>query len=104
MSCGWFRTWFYLFKKVPGKLFNTIYYILASLVIFVGAGLSADLLWNIADITMGAMALINIPTMFILGKYAIRAFNDYENKIRTGHSIDFKVQDIDLPQDVDCWK
>ena len=40
----------------------------------------------------------------ILGKYAIRAFNDYENKIRTGHSIDFKVQDIDLPQDVDCWK
>ena len=98
------QCWFYLFKKVPGKLFNTIYYILASLVIFVGAGLSADLLWNIADITMGAMALINIPTMFILGKYAIRAFNDYENKIRTGHSIDFKVQDIDLPQDVDCWK
>ena len=53
------RSWLFLFKKMPGKTFMRIYYIIASLLIFVGAGLNASLLWGIADITMGAMALIN---------------------------------------------
>ena len=98
------QCWFYIFRKVPDKVFNTVYHIAAALVIFIGAGLSADLLWNIADITMGAMAVINIPAMFILGKYAIRAFKDYEYKVKSGRSLDFKVKDINLPQEVDCWK
>ena len=44
--------------KIPSKTFMRVYYIIASMVIFVGAGLSADLLWNIADITMGGMTII----------------------------------------------
>ena len=41
----------HIMKKVPSKAFYAVYYIIASLVILVGAGLSADLLWGIADIT-----------------------------------------------------
>ncbi|MBQ4515348.1 MAG: alanine:cation symporter family protein [Clostridia bacterium] len=95
---------FYLTKKVPGKTFKRIYYVIASLVIFVGSGLSADLLWNIADVTMGAMTIINMPAIIILSKYALRALNDFENKRREGKDLEFRASDIDLPHEVDWWK
>ncbi len=95
---------FFMLKKKPGKLGMYTYYIIAALIIFVGAGLSADLLWSIADITMGVMALINIPVIVILGKYAFRALKDYEKKVKAGEELTFKAKDIDLPHEVDAWK
>ncbi len=95
---------FFILKKKPSKPVLYTYYIVASLVIFIGAGLKAGLLWDIADITMGIMALINIPIMFILGKYAFRALKDYEKKAKKGNEINFKAKDINLPDQVDCWQ
>ncbi len=95
---------FFMLKRKPGKVFSSIYYIIASLIIFVGAGLSAGLLWDIADITMGLMALINVPVIIILGKYAIRALRDYEGKLKNGEKMSFKASDIGLPHQVDGWK
>ena len=94
----------YIMKKQPSKLFMHIYHVVCALVIFVGAGLSADLLWNIADITMGAMTLINIPVIIILGKYAIRAINDYSRQRKEGKSPVFYADSIDLPHKVDYWQ
>ncbi|MBO5743705.1 MAG: alanine:cation symporter family protein, partial [Clostridia bacterium] len=94
----------HLIGKVPSKTFMRIYYIIASLLIFIGASLSADLLWNIADITMGAMTIINIPVIIILSKYAVRALKDYEQKRKNGDELSFKAKDIQLPHDVDYWK
>ncbi len=98
------RSWFFLFKKMPGKMFMRIYYVIASLIIFVGAGLNAELLWGIADITMGAMALINMPVIIILSKYAIRALKDYEEQRKAGKDPEFRKASIDLKHDVDYWQ
>ncbi len=98
------RSWFFIFKKMPGKTFMRIYYVIASLIIFVGAGLNAELLWGIADITMGAMALINMPVIIILSKYAIRALKDYEAQRKEGKDPEFKKTSIDLKHDVDYWQ
>lgn len=94
----------YILKRTPSKAFNTVYYILASLVIFVGAGLSADLLWGIADITMGGMALINMPVILILGKYAMRALNNFTAQRKAGKEPTFRASDINLPHSVDYWQ
>ena len=93
----------HILKKVPSKKVQTAYHIVAAIVIFVGAGLSADMLWNIADITMGAMTLINMPVIVILGKYAIRAVNDYVKQRKEGKDPVFKAEDIDLPHKTDYW-
>lgn len=93
----------YICKRNPSKRFMNITYIILSLIIFVGAGLSADLLWNIADITMGCMAIINIPVILILSKYAFRALKDYETQTKQGKNPVFKAKNIDLPHDVDYW-
>ena len=87
----------------PSKIFNYIYYTVASLLIFVGAGLSAGLLWDIADVFMGLMALINMPVIFLLGKYAFRALADYKNKKREGLKDDFCAADIGITDPDNFW-
>lgn len=94
----------HILKKVPSKKVQHAYHIVAAIVIFAGAGLSADMLWNIADITMGAMTLINMPVIFILSKYAVRAINDYVKQRKDGEEPVFKAKNIGLPHDVDYWK
>ncbi len=94
---------FFIFKKMPSKTFMRIYYIIASLVILLGAGLSADLLWGIADITMGAMTIINMPVILYLGKYAYRALKDYEKQRKDSVEPVFKAKNIDLPHKTDYW-
>ena len=93
----------FIMGKIPSKKFMRVYYIIASLVIFVGAGLSADLLWNIADITMDGMTIINMPVILILGKYAFRALKDYDKQRKQGKTPVFKAENIGLPHDVDYW-
>ncbi len=94
----------FIMGKIPSKKFMRVYYIIASLVIFVGAGLSADLLWNIADITMGGMTIINMPVILFLGKYAFGALKDYDKQRKQGKTPVFKAKNIGLPHDVDYWK
>ena len=94
---------FYILKKEPSKTAKNIYYILASLVILLGAVLSADLLWNFADMTMGVMTLINIPVLFILSKYSNRALKDYELQIKEGKTPIFKPKKSEFQFENDVW-
>lgn len=90
--------------KVPGKKFTAFYRIIASLLILLGAGLKAGLLWDISDVLMGAMTIINIPVIIILGKYALRTLKDYEAQKKAGKVPMFKAKNINLPHEVDYWK
>ncbi|MBO5231835.1 MAG: alanine:cation symporter family protein [Clostridia bacterium] len=98
------KCWGHIAGREPSKNFKQIYYIIASLIIFVGAGLSADFLWNVADITMGLMTLINMPVIIILSKYAVAAIKDYEIQRKQGKNPVFYAKNINLPHDVDYWK
>ncbi|MBR2404189.1 MAG: alanine:cation symporter family protein [Clostridia bacterium] len=93
----------YILGKVPCKKIQTASHIIAALVIFAGAGLSADLLWNIADVTMGAMTIINMPVILVLGKYVLRALKDYDSQRKAGKDPVFHAKDIDLPHKIDYW-
>lgn len=94
----------FILGREPGKVFMTIYHIVASLLIFVGAGLSADLLWNISDVLMGGMTLINIPVILILGRYAYRALNDYVKQRKEGKEPVFIAKNIGIEEETDYWK
>ncbi len=94
---------FYILKREPGKVIKGVYHALAVAVIFLGAILSADLLWDFADMTMGIMTLINIPVIFILGKYVMRALNDYETQKKEGREPVFKPNDGEYPTEDNVW-
>jgi AGCS family alanine or glycine:cation symporter len=98
------KSFHYLMGRQPGKGFLYTYYIIACGVILLGAGLNAGLLWNIADLTMGAMTLINMPVILLMSKYAVRCLNDYTRQRKEGKEPKFRAKDIDLPHKVDCWE
>ena len=97
------RCLFYMIGREPGKKAKNICHIISSAVIFIGAGLSADLLWNIADITMGGMTLINMPVILWLGKYVFRALKDYDNQLKESKDPVFKAKSIGLQYHTDYW-
>ena len=90
-------------KRVPSKQFMVVFRIVAVLLIFVGAGLSIDLVWNLADVLMGVMVMINIPVIFILARPALAALKDYTAQRKTGRNPVFKAASIDLKEKTDYW-
>ncbi|MDO4287192.1 MAG: alanine/glycine:cation symporter family protein [Eubacteriales bacterium] len=94
----------FLLGHEPGKQFMRVYHIIASVVIFVGAGLSAGLLWDIADVTMGCMTIINMPVILYLSKYVFRTLKDYERRLKNHEPMEFHAKDIGLPHQVDYWQ
>ena len=61
------------------------------------------LVWNMADVLMGLMALINLPVILILGGPAIRAMQDYMKQKKEGKDPEFKAADIQLKDKTDFW-
>ncbi|NLY46356.1 MAG: alanine:cation symporter family protein [Tissierella sp.] len=82
----------------------TIFRAVAVIVIFVGTGLEFGVAWDTADVLMAAMALINIPVIFILKDVAIDCLNDYTKQKREGKNPVFRAKDINLKDDVDFWE
>lgn len=92
-------------NKKPSDGFMKIFYVVAALVVFVGAIISMDAAWALADITMGLMALINIPCCVILGGVAIKALKNYEEQRREGKESVFHAKAIGLdPEELDYWE
>lgn len=62
------------------------------------------MLWNIADVLMGVMAIINIPMILILPNTAMKALKDYERRLKMGMNPVLKSKDIGMKEKLDCWK
>ena len=94
----------YIHKKQPGKCFMVGFRIVCALVVFVGAGMEMSMLWNISDVLMGVMAIINIPVILILSNTAMKAMKDYESQLKVGKNPVFRSADIGISQELDCWR
>lgn len=94
----------YIANRESGKTVRILTRVMLAVLTFVGSVLSADLLWNIADLTMGFMIVINVPVIAFLSKYVFRALKDYEKQKKAGVNPVFYVKNIDLPYEVDYWK
>ena len=94
----------HLLGKEPSKVFNYVYYIIASILILLGAGLNSSVLWDVADILMGLMAIINMVVITILSPKAIKALKDYTKKKKTGEECVFLAKDIGITEKLDYWQ
>ena len=93
----------YIYGKVPGKTFMLLYRIFAALVVLFGAAHKQALAWDIGDLLMGIMALINLPSIFLLGKIALNALKDYEKQRKEGKDPVFHAADIGIQEKLDFW-
>jgi len=93
---------------IAGKPLNLrtvkAFHIFACLVVFLGALLDFGLVWNLADVLMGVMAIINLPVIVILGKTATDALKDYTRQRKAGKDPVFKASTIHLKEQTDFWQ
>jgi AGCS family alanine or glycine:cation symporter len=54
-----------------------------------GSVASLPVVWNLADASMGMMALINIIALILLSKLAIKIIKDYETQLKAGKTPEF---------------
>jgi AGCS family alanine or glycine:cation symporter len=71
--------------------------------VFVGAQMSIDLAWNLADIFMGVQALINIVCILVLGKWAFAALKDYDGQRSLGLDPTFVADRIEGIPETEFW-
>ena len=93
----------YIAKRTLSKKVMMVFNLCACGVIFLGALLDFGLVWNLADVLMGIMALINLPVIVLLGGPALAALKDYAAQLKAGQNPVFKAASIGLGQKTDFW-
>lgn len=78
----------YLFKnsqnKSAFKLTQNIFRVILCAMVFVGAIMSADVVWNFGSAGVGAMAWFNVIAIILLTKPGIATLKDYERQKKLG--------------------
>ena len=93
----------YIAKRQLSEKAMNIFRIIACVVIFGGALLDFGMVWNLADVFMGIMALINLPVIVILGKTALKTLQDYVDQRKAGKNPVFHASTVGLEGQVDFW-
>lgn len=77
----------------------------AGVVVLFGAIASLDLVWSIGDLCMACLTACNLVAILALGKYALRALQDYREQKRRGiRSPIFHRSTLkEIEKDIECW-
>lgn len=95
----------FICKGQPGKQTMMVFHLMCVLAIFLGAGLSASATWDIADLLMAMMCMINLPACLVLSGVVFRAAKDYQEQRAAGENPVFKAKDIGLDdKELVFWK
>ncbi len=91
-----------LFIKNNKVLLNA-FRVTCIIAVFLGAQADAKTVWNISDLLMGLMAVVNIVVILLIGNIAIKALKDYSKQKKEGKVPVFVAKDIGI-NDTECWK
>ncbi|MGL4108522.1 alanine/glycine:cation symporter family protein [Clostridium sp. LP20] len=87
------------------KSYLNIYRILVALMVFFGSIANLQVVWNLADVFMGLMAVINLIAIALLGKIAFKALEDYRLQKKAGIKDPvFKASSIPELKNVEEWQ
>ncbi len=82
------------------KILLNVFRVTCVVAIFLGAQADFSLVWNLADVTMGFMAIVNIIAIFLLGKIALKVLKDYEEQKKAGKNPVFREENVGLSNTV----
>ncbi|WP_427110097.1 alanine/glycine:cation symporter family protein [Lysinibacillus xylanilyticus] len=69
-----------------------------------GSLAQVELVWNLADLFMGLMAIINITIILLLGKIAFQVLDDFTMQRNAGKNPVFYAKSIPKLKNTDCWE
>jgi len=82
-----------------------LFRILCGSMVMFGALASLEMVWGMADICMGVMAIFNLIAITLLGKYAFRLLEDYRMQKKKGikDPVFSRNKMKDIEEDIECW-
>ncbi|MDU1538438.1 MAG: alanine/glycine:cation symporter family protein [Paeniclostridium sordellii] len=87
------------------KTILTSYRVLVVAMVIFGSLTAVDIVWNLGDLFMGFMAIINLYAIARLSKFAFLALKDYTNQKKSGIKEPvFKSSSIDGLSGTECWE
>ena len=111
--------WFFAFSSIIGNYFygevNMCFITKSRLglpifrtgvvaMVFIGSVVSLAFVWNLADLFMALMAIVNLVAIALLGRYAFEALDDYFAQKRAGvKSPEFSPAVLSNSRGVQCW-
>lgn len=82
-----------------------IYRLVLGILIFLGSLMTIEIVWALVDFFMVIMTVVNLTSVFLLGKYAIRLLDDYKAQLKQGKDPEYHSSTIPEISDVtECWK
>lgn len=86
------------------KIYINIYRLCVVAMVFFGCLANLETVWNLADVFMGFMAIINLIAITLLSKIAFKALDDYKKQKKAGiKSPVFKASSIPELENVEEW-
>ena len=86
------------------KIYLTLYRLFVGAMVFFGSIANLNIVWNLADVFMGLMAVLNLIVIALLGKFAFRALEDYRAQKKAGIKEPvFKASSIPELKNADEW-
>lgn len=85
------------------KNWLTAYRVGVLAMVMFGALAKVELVWNMADLFMGLMAVINLVVIAILGKTAFKVLGDYTSQRKAGKNPEFFAKNIPGLKNTECW-
>lgn len=83
-----------------------LYRLMVSAMVLWGSIISLNIVWDMADIFMAIMGIINLIALILLGKYALVALADYNQQRKAGSENPvFSADSMPAIEDkMECWK
>jgi AGCS family alanine or glycine:cation symporter len=96
---------YFLFRKKKTQFYLiNLLRIAMMLVVFFAAINTMTLAWNMADIGVGTMAWLNLIAILLLGKIALKVFNDFERQYKSGIKEPvFHPKQLGI-ENTECWE
>ena len=86
------------------KIWLNVYRILVLCMVMFGAMASVQVVWDMADLFMGLMAIINLAVIAILGRVAFKVLDDFTVQRKQGLNPVFKASSVPGLKGAECWE
>lgn len=81
----------------------TIYRVLVLAMVMFGSLASLQIVWNMADLFMALMAVVNLIAILFLGKVAVQVLQDYTKQKKQGKDPEFHFKNVPGLKNISWW-
>lgn len=81
-----------------------VFRLISVAIIYIGSVAKLSTVWDLADLSMGIMAIMNIVAIALLSPKALHVLQDYRTKRREGKNPEFHVKDTPEIINTETWE